>query len=754
MTDPNAFAGRQYSLRPQQRQILEYQRGWMGVSAVPGSGKTWTLSLLASEIISEGNLQEGQEVLVVTLVNSAVDNFSQRVRSFLSGQMILPMGFRVRTLHGLAHDIVRERPDLAGLDNQFNILDEREARKILEETARDWLAQHPHQLDDFLVDDDPGKLEIIRREKLPGLVQDIALQFIRTAKDRQLTPGVLIERMGGYEDALPLAKMGLELYQSYQQALNYRGVVDFDDLIRLALQALQSDSQYLERLRQRWPYILEDEAQDSSLLQEEILRLLSGPGGNWVRVGDPNQAIYETFTTADPRHLIDFLSMDTVIRRELPISGRSTPSIIRLANYLVEWVQAEYPHPEIRSALVSPPLILAAGEGDPQPNPPDDPAQIRVMAKRYTPQEEVKAVVASLERWLPQNPQATVAVLVPRNHRGYEFVTALGNAGISTLEMLQSTTQTRQAANALIQILQYLADPASVKKLVEVFRLWNRSERLNRDARDQLERWATVMRRITRLEDFISPGPERDWLAEIAVQAPAEILERLERFRRQVIRWQEACLLPPDQLLLTISQELFQEPANLALAYKMAALLRRASSDHPEWRLRDLINELVLISRNERKFLGFSQEDLGFNPDDHPGKVIVTTMHKAKGLEWDRVYLTSISNYDFPSDPEHDKFISERMFVRGKMNLPEETIAQLDSILSPDEWDWYQPGEATQKARVNYIKERLRLLYVGITRARKELVVTWNSGRYSDQVPALPFVAMQNFSERLVQDGA
>ena len=70
-----------------------------------------------------------------------------------------------------------------------------------------------------------------------------------------------------------------------------------DDLIRLALEALQLDGEYLKRLQARWPYILEDEAQDSSRLQEEILRLLAGESGNWVRVGDPNQAIYETFTT-------------------------------------------------------------------------------------------------------------------------------------------------------------------------------------------------------------------------------------------------------------------------------------------------------------------------------------------------------------------------------------------------------------------------------------------------------------------------
>ena len=77
----------------------------MGISAVPGAGKTFTLSALAAEIIRSGRIAGEQEVLIVTLVNSAVDNFSNRIKEFLESPM--PFGYRVRTLHGLAHDIVR-----------------------------------------------------------------------------------------------------------------------------------------------------------------------------------------------------------------------------------------------------------------------------------------------------------------------------------------------------------------------------------------------------------------------------------------------------------------------------------------------------------------------------------------------------------------------------------------------------------------------------------------------------------------------
>ncbi len=254
---------------------MKYTSGKMGISAVPGSGKTHTLSALAAQLIRSGALAEEQEVLIVTLVNSAVDNFESRIKKFLG--LPIPLGYRVRTLHGLAHDIVREKPAAVGLEDRFAILDEREAEFIRKEAAQAWLQAHPYDLDDYLDPQlDDSRRDWVRRQQLPDLVHSLALAFIRTAKDHRLAPEDLRRRLDEQPAPLPLAGMGLEIYADYQRALSYRGAVDFDDLIRLALDLLESDPEYLERLRFRWPYILEDEAQDSSELQEQILRLLAG----------------------------------------------------------------------------------------------------------------------------------------------------------------------------------------------------------------------------------------------------------------------------------------------------------------------------------------------------------------------------------------------------------------------------------------------------------------------------------------------
>jgi DNA helicase-2/ATP-dependent DNA helicase PcrA len=515
-------------------------------------------------------------------------------------------------------------------------------------------------------------------------------------------------------------------------------------------------------LRYRWPFILEDEAQDSSRLQEEILRTLSGPGGNWVRVGDPNQAIYETFTTADPSHLRRFLEEPGVVERELPNSGRSTQSIMDLANYLIDWTH-EHPVEEIRDAL-SLPYIEPTPPGDPQPNPTDRPDQVHLVARKFTPAEELQAVVDSLARWLPEHQEETVAVLVPRNRRGDEVVDALKAHGLACVEFLRSTSSTREAAGALANVINYLADPGSPAKLARIYRVWRRKGRDDEEAKAHMERIARMLRRLNRegwhVEDFLWPRAGAvsltGWLDGLGVGDDfSYVSKELFEFRTLVRRWQEAALLPVDQLVLTLAQDLFKEPADLAVAHKLAVLLRRASDSHPDWRLPELTDELAVIARNERRFLGLGDEDSGFDPEEHKGQVVVATVHKAKGLEWDRVYLMSVNNYNFPSAQPHDRFIAEKWFIRDNLNLEAEAVHQLEALRQPrdaalfgeEEGGVYEEGQATREARVGYAAERLRLLYVGITRARRELIITWNSGKRGDQQPATPFTALRTFWE-------
>ena len=241
--------------------------------------------------------------------------------------------------------------------------------------------------------------------------------------------------------------------------------------------------------------------------------------------------------------------------------------------------------------------------------------------------------------------------------------------------------------------------------------------------------------------------PSENSLSMLGENVSEPVLHELIEFRINVNRWLNAVILPIDQLVLTLAHDVFTEPADLALAHKLALVLQQAADDHRDWRLPELAAELAIIARNERRFIGFSSDDSGFDPERHKGKVVVTTMHKAKGLEWDRVYLMSVNNYDFPSNRPNDQYISEKWFVRGNLNLEAEALFQLDAVLGSNEYEWYTEGAASLAARVDYVKERLRLFYVGITRAKRDLIITWNTGRQGNATPSLPFVAIQTWWE-------
>lgn len=755
--------------RPAQQQILEYTGGPMGISAVPGSGKTFTLSLLAARLVerlaAEGRLDD-REVLVVTFTNSAVANFRARIGRFLRQERgLLPgVGYRVRTLHGLAHDIVRERPSLVGLSEEFEIIDERTANEIKRDAVIAYLRTHPDAFAPFIK---PELLQNPRRIESTVLEDAIELAnvVIRVAKELSTAPGefrLRLERQSGF---FPLLDFGLSIYATYERSLQVRGAVDFDDLIMLALRALRADEGYLERLQQRWPYILEDEAQDSSLAQEKMLRLLTAAHGNWVRVGDPNQAINTTFTSADSRFLQRFLREHPEQARSLPNSGRSALPIIEVANELIRWSQED--HPTLSGDLaLSYPLIEPTPPGDPQPNPPPGKPAVHFYEKVLSPDEELDVIVRSVRRWVTENPDKTVAVLAPDNRRGDILVNALRQVGLTVDDdLLRTNSSTRATAQTLATVVGYIAEPQSAHRLRRVWEeVWypqwvarrmqaggNGAGFTGRDVLPEPVRvFGQALGKLREAEAFVFPN-QRDFLNELSWLADMErFRELLQEFRGDLQRWSHAAVLPVDELLLTVGNDLFTEPADLAVTYRLAVLLARLAAENPNRRLPDLVGELENIAQNRRRLLGFTEDSQGYTAK--PGVVTVATMHAAKGLEWDRVYLTAVNAFSFPGGLPEEQYRSERWYVRDSINLAAELEAQLRQ-LHMGTLDEYMSGRATEQARLDLAAERLRLFYVGITRARRELIVTYNTGRRHDTEPLPPALAFSALAEFVKMKG-
>ena len=147
-------------LRPAQAKILEYESGRMAVSAVPGSGKTFTLSTLASRLIASGKIEPtaGQQILIVTYLNSSAENFKTRLRKMLMDQELPPIGFDARTLHSMSLEIIKMmHGDALSLPA---VIDEGQSLGFLSRAIDVWREQNPEQWEAFLPEESPQMADI------------------------------------------------------------------------------------------------------------------------------------------------------------------------------------------------------------------------------------------------------------------------------------------------------------------------------------------------------------------------------------------------------------------------------------------------------------------------------------------------------------------------------------------------------------------------------------------------------------------
>jgi DNA helicase-2/ATP-dependent DNA helicase PcrA len=239
-----------------------------------------------------------------------------------------------------------------------------------------------------------------------------------------------------------------------------------------------------------------------------------------------------------------------------------------------------------------------------------------------------------------------------------------------------------------------------------------------------------------------SAKPER-LLFPLDENAPAmpESVEIAEADQREIeqlatltAKWVRASVLPVDQLILSVSQDLFTRDTDLAISHSLAVSLRRFAQLNPQATLTDIAGELEEIATNRQRYMSNSLIEAGFEPVD--GQITVTTMHKAKGLEWDRVYLLSVDRIEFPHDADGE-FRGQQWFLGGHDPATEARKA-LELLVDPAYEGLVNQVNLMREAHIEYIAERLRLLYVGITRAKRELIISYAKHRFGqDNAPAL-----------------
>jgi len=730
--------------RAGQLEILEYEGGRMGVAAVPGSGKTATIAALTSRLLEQrvdgkGPLGRRGRVLVVTYQNAAVDTLRGRIGARLRERGLPATGFDVRTLHSLSFGLVQAYPGHVGTTTDFRVLDEASANAFVDRSVADWSRAHVSTWGRLA----PGEGNVYD-ERWEGqwqrIARSLASSIIGAAKNRRLESEAVIRLATGEHAqglAAQLVRIGGQIFEGYQRLVETSGSIDFNDMVRLAVALLEQAEDVTERLAQRWPVILEDEAQDSVPLQEELLGRLTAATGNWIRVGDPNQSITSTFTAANPKLLRAYLERHDVIAVEMSVSGRSAHRIQNLANDLVRWTCDRYPLEAIRARAFRDQSMQPTAVGDPQRNPVDSDGHSILFRQFEHRHEELLDTSTRAARFAGAQPDATVAILVPTNKMGFDVAELLRERKVGFDERLQSSRNVRSVVDTMARALSLVAQPANSRALE---RAWHSVELAGGDSpRATPDQAPRLLRSCYRPEQLLAPREEEDWVTSDAFPPVSGIdsdtWHRIDRFARRVAKWLPAAALPVDQLTMALAHDLLPED-DLAMAHEIAMFLRRLSDEHPAWRLPELVAELsdAAVGRSL-----LSQPDEGYEPQ--PGRITLTTLHKAKGLEWDLVYVLGVDSVEYPATLE-DEFRGDQQHLGGDP-------AQLARTWMLNAADG---GQATldggTEGRLDTIAERLRLLYVAITRACRYLSLSYSEyvpmGQRTRRVePALAFEQLQ-----------
>jgi DNA helicase-2/ATP-dependent DNA helicase PcrA len=288
-------------LNDAQRDAVGAPLGAALVLAGAGSGKTRVLVHRVAWLIQvEG--ASTNSILAVTFTNKAAAEMRGRIETLLG---IPGGGMWIGTFHGLAHRLLRLHWREAGLAQSFQILDSEDQSRLLRKVLK--------------------ALELDETRWVPREIQ----WFINAQKDEGLRAKHLVD------NGDPTRRQLIKIYQSYEDACQRAGVVDFAELLLRAFELWRDNPPLLQHYRLRFRHVLIDEFQDTNAIQYKWLMLLSGPQGQPFAVGDDDQSIYR-WRGARVENLNQFRrDYPQAVLYKLEQNYRSTGTILKAANALI-----------------------------------------------------------------------------------------------------------------------------------------------------------------------------------------------------------------------------------------------------------------------------------------------------------------------------------------------------------------------------------------------------------------------------------
>jgi DNA helicase-2/ATP-dependent DNA helicase PcrA len=634
-------------LNPPQRQAVEYPEGPLLVLAGAGSGKTRVLTHRIAYLLATGAARPG-EILAITFTNKAAAEMRDRVGGLI-GRSVRAMW--VTTFHSACARMLRVDGERLGYSKGFTIYDQGDSLRMVKRCL--------------------AELNVDPKRYPPRAVQN----KISSAKNQLIDPSGYTEMtVGGFEEIVA------EVFPLYEKRMLEANAMDFDDLLVRTVNVLELFEDVRERWRRTFRHVLVDEYQDTNHAQYRMLQLLAAEHGNLMVVGDDDQSIY-SFRNADIRNILDFEGdFPEAENVKLEQNYRSTQTILSAANAVADHNRERRPKQLWTD--------IAGG----------DPVRLQELGDEL---EEARWVTGEIDRLAEEEnvKRSEVAIFYRTNAMSRVIEETLNRYEVSYQVIGGTKFYERAEIKDAIAYLSFLVNPAD---LVSFGRIVNSPRRgIGDTTQGRLAAYAntaglTIWEVIERVEEV--PG-----MSAAAIKSVGRFFETMDAMKDRVEGSSVQSILERvlnesgylEALAAERRVEAEGRAENLEALVEGAAefdMEREREGDSEVPPLEEYLQQNAL--RSEQDALQGSEQEL----------VTLMTLHNAKGLEYDTVFIVGCEDGAFP----HMRALEEG-------------------------------GE----------EEERRLCYVGITRAERRLYMTWARerqlfgrsernlpSRFIDEIPA------------------
>jgi DNA helicase-2/ATP-dependent DNA helicase PcrA len=649
-------------LNPQQREAAEYRGQALLIVAGAGSGKTSVLTRRIAHLLQNKEVWPSQ-ILAITFTNKAAGEMRERVKAMLGEGAD---GIWLKTFHSACVMILRRESERLGHDPNFTIYDSGDSRAILKRLIKE-LGADLHKLS-------------------PGGVASA----ISNAKNELIGADDFARNI---DTSDPAQRAIAEIFTAYQQELRKNNAFDFDDLIGETVHLFRAFPEVAAQYQRKFRQILVDEYQDTNHAQYALIRELTKPlpiefseidprtgevlpPASLTVVGDSDQSIY-AFRGANIRNIIefekDFPGAKVILLEQ---NYRSTNNILKAANAVIS---NNFDRPNKN-------LWSAKGDGD------------KIVGYTgYSGHDEAQFIADEIDKLHREGySYREMAVFYRTNAQTRALEEIFIRAAMPYRVIGGTKFYERQEIK---DAFAYLVSISNVKDDLAVRRILNVPKRGIGDATEtQLAKFAeenglSVRESLSHVS-AMRFGPKITsaitelgiLLDELQVMATTDTVDAVLRAALDRSGYRDALRASRDP----------QDEARLENLDELVLVAKEFQRNNPEGKLADFLNEVALVA---------AADDI----DDESGTVSLMTLHTAKGLEFDVVFLTGI-----------------------------------EEGLLPHKMSFVQPGG---------MAEERRLFYVGITRARKKLHISLALARsmFGDTEPSTPSRYLQEVPPELIE---